>query len=208
MSAKNTTKGILFAVSLLTFAAHGYAQTNGESDDGLKDAVILVIRHAEKTDDGSGLSLAGQARAKAYVDYFTNFMVKGRPLKIDRLYAAADSKGSNRSRLTLEPLSQALGLALDHQFKSKHPEKLVAAIREHPPGGHYLICWHHGAIPQLLSAFGADPAMLFPKKNHWPAHIFDWVIRLTFDSNGHLLEATGMSEKVTPDNSENGSPGG
>ena len=97
---------------------------------------------------------------------------------------------------------KALGLALDHQFKSKHPEKLVAAIREHPPGGHYLICWHHGAIPQLLSAFGADPAMLFPKKNHWPAHIFDWVIRLTFDSNGHLLEATGMSEKVTPQMAE------
>ena len=66
---------------------------DGKSD-ALTNTVILVIRHAEKPADGNGLAPAGKARAKAYVDYFRSFTVDGQPLKLDYLFAAADSKTS------------------------------------------------------------------------------------------------------------------
>ena len=75
----------------------------------LKNAVILVIRHAEIPDNGCGLSASGEARAMAYVNYFKIFKIDGRPLKLDRLFAAADSKESHRPRLTIEPTGKALG---------------------------------------------------------------------------------------------------
>src|SRR5665213_3932729 len=85
----------------------------------LRDAVVLIIRHAEKPESGYELSPAGHERAAAYVKYFKNFTIDGKPLHLDRLIAAADSMGSHRPRLTLEPLSQALGLPIDTRFKDK-----------------------------------------------------------------------------------------
>jgi len=48
-------------------------------DDGkcsaLANAVILVIRHAEKAESGPGLSAQSEARAKSYVNYFKSFRI-------------------------------------------------------------------------------------------------------------------------------------
>src|SRR5271155_5377145 len=74
----------------------------------LQDAVILIIRHAEKPESGMDLTPTGEQRARAYVDYFKNFQIDSQPFKLDRLIATADSKNSHRPRLTLTPLSQAL----------------------------------------------------------------------------------------------------
>src|SRR5579872_3669598 len=90
----------------------------------LKDTIILIIRHAEKPETGQGLSPAGQQRAEACVHYFKNFTVDAKPLKLDSLFATADSKGSQRPRLTLEPLGNALGLKIDNRFKNKQCREL------------------------------------------------------------------------------------
>ena len=56
-----------------------FAQSpQSENASGLKNAVILIIRHAEKADDGHGLSALGDACAKAYASYFKNFTCRGR----------------------------------------------------------------------------------------------------------------------------------
>src|ERR1700722_18983705 len=81
----------------------------GDSD-GLKNTVVLIIRHAEKPDSGNTLTPAGEERAKAYVKYFKDYTVEAKPVTLDYLFAAADSKGSMRPRLTLEPLSKATGM--------------------------------------------------------------------------------------------------
>jgi broad specificity phosphatase PhoE len=165
------------------------------NSSALGNAVILVIRHAEKPDDGEGLSAAGEAHARAYVSYFKNFTVDGQPLKLDHLFAAADSKESHRPRLTIEPASQALGLAIDSQFKDKQFLELAREIRSRPHGKNILICWHHGEIPQLLGALGADPEQLIPHAK-WPGDVFDWVIQLRFDENGRLLESKRINENL------------
>jgi hypothetical protein len=189
-----------FVCGLLALSTPMFARALAGADAGLKNAVILVIRHAEKPDNGDGLSKAGKQRAKAYVKYFENFTLDSKPLKVDYLFAAADSKASHRPRLTLEPFSKAVGVAIDARFNETQPHKLAAAIQKKPPGRCFLICWHHGEIPQLVSALGADPNALFRGKK-WPDDVYDWVIQLRYESDGHLIEAKRIKEKMMPGDS-------
>jgi hypothetical protein len=159
-----------------------------EDNAGLKDAVVLVIRHAEKPEDGKELSPQGMERAKAYVHYFQTFQVDGQPLKLDTLFAAHDSKNSERQRLTLEPLSHGLNLPLNCDFKDKAPETLARELEAKPLGTNILICWHHGKIPELLRGLGANPDALLPE-GKWPEDVFDWVIELRYDHQGRLIPA-------------------
>ena len=165
---------------------------DGKSN-ALTNAVILVIRHAEKPDKGDGLAPAGKTRAKAYVNYFKNYTVDGQALKLDHLFAAADSKQSHRARLTLEPTSKKLGLAIDCQFEDEQFQKLADEIRTKLRGKDILICWHHGEIPQLVRALGADSGQLF-RKGKWPDAVYDWVIELRYDSGGRVVGARRITE--------------
>jgi hypothetical protein len=169
-----------------------------ESPSALKNAVILIIRHAEQPDDGDGLSPAGEARAKAYVNYFKNFTIDGQPLKLDYLFATADSRNSRRPRLTIEPTAKELGLTIDTRFKNQQCQELADEVLGGPHRGNILICWHHGKIPQLLRALGADPKRLLPN-GKWPDDVFDWLIELRFDENGDLFESKRIDENLLPD---------
>jgi hypothetical protein len=160
----------------------------------LSNAVILIIRHAEKPAAGNQLSAAGEARAQAYVSFFKNFEVNGQPLKLDHLFAAADSKVSQRARLTIEPVSKFLGLEIDTQFGDEQFQMLANEIRTQSHGKTMLICWHHGEIPKLIKALGADPDRLFPR-GEWPDEVFNWLVELHYDSNGHLVKASRGSEQ-------------
>ena len=161
----------------------------------LKNTVILVIRHAEQSDSGGDLSDAGNARANTYANYFKNFTTDGRPLKLDYLFAAANSRVSLRPRLTIEPIAKELDLVIDTRFKNRQFQELADEIQRRPHGN-ILISWHHGKIPQLLRALGADPKSLLPN-GKWPNDVFDWVIELRYDDNGDLSESKLIDEKFT-----------
>ena len=64
-----------------------------------KPTNILLIRRAEKPLDplGPSLTTEGLARAQAYVEYFQRCVVDQAVIKLDYLFAAANSIGSNRS---------------------------------------------------------------------------------------------------------------
>ena len=192
----------LFLCGCLALSTSLVARDRDEANAGFRNAVILVIRHAENPASGTGLSPAGQERAQAYVNYFKNYTVGSTPLKLDYLYATADSSASHRPRLTITPLSQALGLAIDGQFKDDDYEKVVRAVRDKPAGKQFLFCWHHGNIPQLVKAFGGNSDALFPNKK-WPDAIYDWVIQLRYDANGQLIEIRRTNEKLMPGDSGN-----
>lgn len=164
---------------------------------GLKDTVVLIIRHAEKPASGDSLTPAGEARAKAYAGYFKNYTVDSKAVTINYLFAAADSKGSKRPRLTLTPFSQSSGLPIDQRFAAKQFMALANELKAKPHGTTILICWHHGDIPGLLSALGADTRQLLPK-GQWPDDTFNWVIQLRFDEHGQLAEAKRIKENLMP----------
>ena len=152
-------------------------------DSPLKNEVILIIRHSEKPDTGDGLTEAGEKRAIAYVDFFKSYKVDDKPLHLDYIFAAKDSKKSHRPRLTVEPLAEALKMKLDLRFTDKDPAAMAKELMTHRYGHEILLSWRHGEIPALIEALGGDPKGLIPE-GKWPDMVFDRVIELHFDANG------------------------
>lgn len=189
LSRKSPRRPAWLALALLIapFIAAAQLTLPAQAQDHLANATVLVIRHAEKPPHGRSLTPAGFARARAYTLYFNPFRADGLTLRINALYAGADTKGSIRPRLTLEPLSHALRLPLNTQFGTDNPAALVHALRTRPHGNHILIAWRHHHIPLLLTALGADPDTLLPH-GKWPGSVFDWVVYLRYNAAGRLVE--------------------
>ncbi len=173
---------------------------------GLRDATVLIVRHAEKQEPpGGGLTPAGEARAKAYAHYFRHCTAFAQPVQINHLFASADHDNNTRARQTIEPLSKAIGLPIDLRFKNNDFESLAREIKAGRDGKQILISWHHGKIPELLNALGADPAKLLPQGT-WPENVFCWVIELHYDHGGKLSESVCVNEDLMPGDSDYNPP--
>lgn len=179
----------------LSCAVGAFSAGAQTAKDHLANNTLLVIRHAEKPASGSALNDQGKRRAELYARYFEPFREDGLNLRVDALYAGADSESSYRPRLTLEPLSKATGLSVDTRIGTKEPEKLVQQLREEKHGTHPLIAWRHGQIPALLRSLGASPEKLLPDGT-WPDSVYDWVIVLHFDEAGHLKQQQRLQETL------------
>jgi len=163
---------------------------------GLSNATVLLIRHAEDADSGPGLSPAGETRARAYARYFRPFRFGERVLRIDTLIAAADSRASDRSRLTLEPLSRVSGLPVQQPITDRHVGALVRWIGQGAPNRTILIAWHHGELPKLIGELGADPTIVLGRRR-WPSDEYSWVVVLRFDRNG-AMQSSHLVREPTP----------
>jgi len=185
---------VLFASTLISAA---------ESQEGPKDAIVLIIRHAEDGAAGRGLTPRGQQRAEAYKDYFKNFTVDSKRLRPDAVFAAKDSKKSQRPRLTVEPFAKAEKLRIDTRFDNTESAALAADLRATEQGKVILICWRHPYVPDLLRALGAQPEDLLPR-GKWPNRVFDWVILLSFEKDGHLIPSSSrrINEHLMPGDSQ------
>ena len=181
--------------SALTLAAH--------AQDGPKDAVVLIIRHAEDAGSGDGISPLGEKRAEAYKDYFLNFAVDSKRQEPTVIFAAKDSKKSHRPRLTVEPFAKAANLKIDTRFGNNQSADLAADLRANQQGKVILICWRHPYVPALLRALGANPEDLLPR-GKWPGSVYDWVILLSFDQDGRLIPASTrrINENLMPGDSQ------
>jgi hypothetical protein len=175
---------ILFA-STLTLSA--------VAQDGPKNSVVLIIRHAEDADSGNGISPRGQERAEAYTNYFRAFTLDSKRLEPQAVFAAKDSKKSHRPRLTVEPFAKAANVKIDTRFGNNQSAELADELRANQQGKVILICWRHGYIPALLRALGAEPKSFLPN-SRWPGSVYDWVILLSFDQDGRLIPSS--SKKI------------
>lgn len=163
-----------------------------------KSATLLLIRHAEKSGirEDAGLSPSGDARAHAYVAFFRSLRIQGsRVLAPAWLIAAADSVHSMRSRLTLAPLSQVLGLPVDtavadHAFAELALRLLVDARYDNATT---LVCWHHGQLLNFARALGVATAAL---PSVWPDTEFGWLLCLLFDAAGALTSTRIDSQRL------------
>lgn len=112
-----------------------------------------------------------------------------------RLYAQKVWLFSYLESLHLEPLSKATGLPLHAKIGTKDSEALLHELKTEAHGQHLLIAWRHGDMPALLTAFGASPEKLLPNGN-WPDDVFDWVVVLTMDPDGHLSSSRLIREQL------------
>jgi len=159
------------------------------AQEGPKDAVVLIIRHAEDADSGEGISPLGEKRAEAYKDYFLKFTVDSKRREPQVIFAAKDSKKSHRPRLTMEPFARAANLKIDTRFGNSQSAELAADLRANQQGKVILICWRHPYIPALVGALGANPKTFLPN-GKWPGAVYNWVIQLSFDQDGHLIPSS------------------
>jgi len=171
---------ILFASTLTLVAV---------AQDGPKNSVVLIIRHAEDADSGDGISPLGEKRAEAYENYFRNFTVDSKRREPEAIFAAKDSKKSHRPRLTMEPFAKAANLKIDMRFGNDQSADLATDLRANQQGKVILICWRHPYIPALLGALGANPNTFLPN-GKWPGSVYNWVILLSFDQDGHLIPSS------------------
>jgi hypothetical protein len=179
---------ILFSIFALCGISSSCAMAQS-APNHLANNTVLIVRHSEKPERGSGLTPLGEARAQLYAKYFEPFQEEGLSIPVDSLYAGADSKNSMRPRLTLEPLSKATGLPLHDS------EALVLELKTEAHGRHPLIAWRHGDMPALLTSFGASPEKLLPN-GKWPDDVFDWVVVLTMGPDGQLASAKVIHEQL------------
>jgi hypothetical protein len=171
---------ILFGFALIVVA---------HAQDGPKNSVVVIIRHAEDGASGPGLTPRGEQRAEAYKNYFLNFTVDSKRLEPTVIFAAKDSKKSHRPRLTVEPFAKAAKLPIDTRFGNDQSAELAADLRANQQGKVILICWRHPYVPDLLRALGAQPEDFLPK-GKWPGSVYNWLILLSFDQDGRLIPSS------------------
>jgi phosphohistidine phosphatase SixA len=138
---------------------------------------IILMRHADKTDDSEDedLSDAGEARAQRLATYIPETF--GKP---DIIIATAHSKHSNRPKETVQPLADALGIKIQHDFENKEFADLVDDIFNDPDYKNktIVICWHHGNLPAIAALLGV-PAGSYP--DPWPADAYNIILDLQYD---------------------------
>ncbi|OOG40255.1 flagellar basal body-associated protein FliL [Rhodanobacter sp. C05] len=174
---------VLLLWPMLVSAHHADKDTRG-----LRDVTVLIIRHAEKPDQGNGLSPRGEQRAQAYASYFDPFQLDGSALMPQRLIATSDSKASMRPRLTLTPLAARLQLPIEQPWADDQVDDLAKELRKRNEAPVVLIAWHHGHIVKLIEALGGDAKQLLGRKT-WPGDVYNWVVVLHFDDRGRLNES-------------------
>ncbi|ALI05024.1 flagellar basal body-associated protein FliL [Pseudomonas sp. FW306-02-F02-AA] len=178
----------LAVLPALLISMQTLANQNNKEVPGLKNVTVLIVRHAEKPDQGMGLSPRGEQRAEAYAHYFDPLQLGSKNLVPQRLIATSDSKSSARPRLTLTPLSQRLHLPIEQPYADEEVDKLVKSLDKNNQASVVLIAWHHGHIDNLIEAFGGDGQALTGQKS-WPEDVYDWLIVLRFDDQGNLVES-------------------
>ena len=156
---------------------------------------VMVIRHAEKPDgdiegvdaqgreDDSSLTPIGWDRAHRLVDLFDPAQGSPRPglARPATIYAAraTDEGRGQRTRETVTPLADRLGVSTDTTFGKGDEEELVERVIARP--GPALISWQHGEIPAIADAFpGVTPA----PPSGWPDDRFDVVWTFTKTADG------------------------
>ncbi|WP_240805391.1 hypothetical protein [Streptomyces sp. A1547] len=141
-----------------------------------KDALVMVIRHAEKPyagdlgedEDGNEHpgSLAGRGRRRAE-ELHRLFPPAGgstlpRPAVV---FAAGGPAGApDRCRQTVEPLAATLRTPLRAEFAvGAEPALAQAVLAARMP---VLVCWEHTGVPRLIRSLGAHQVLGIPAA--WP----------------------------------------
>jgi hypothetical protein len=162
----------------------------------------MVVRHGEKLSTLGCLNATGQARAEAFVRIFSGSdtvehddeMVseeENRFPKPSALFANFydDPIDCERCLQTLSPLSEAIGVSIDHthgyRLKDGGNKGAALAMKAAVAAGHKVVltAWEHFNI-QFITHFLGVAKDAIPK---WPEEDYDSVYLFHFDGNGTLV---------------------
>ena len=113
---------------------------------------VFVVRHAEKTLDGTkdpALSAAGVAHAARYASLFA---VPGSGQRLAAVYATE----FRRTKQTAEAVARPLGLPVQI-VPADNATALVAHIKRYHRGASVLVVGHSNTVPEIIRALGGHP---------------------------------------------------
>jgi hypothetical protein len=196
-SKSRLTNILTISLALALTACHTPPGSQAQSPTSTQQtpATILIIRHAEKLPDGDpNLSAAGYARAQLLLKAFIPLGVRPDLPAPQYIFAAAPSAHSNRSALTVIPLSEALHLQINQDYKDHDYADLAAELLSGRYSGKVvLVSWHHGKIPELAAALGATPPY-----NPWPEDQFDRIWKIVYTNGKANLQDLPYEIPPTP----------
>ncbi len=130
--------GRVVACALLALAA--------SAGIGGAQSIVYLVRHAEPAMDGTsnpGLNLAGRERAHALVHVLQQAGI-----------TQVLSTDFNRTRETVTPLADAIGLSVE-TYDHSALDALAERLKRTP--GRYVVAGHSNTTPQLVAALGGEP---------------------------------------------------
>jgi broad specificity phosphatase PhoE len=189
----STTTIAMLVVALLAGCATGTPPTP-PADGTAPTKLVMIIRHGEKPDgsdpgvdaegskDDSSLTATGWERATRLVGLFDP--ASGPPRRglatPTLIYAAGanDDGEGTRTRETVTPLADRLGLTVNADFGKGEEKDLIQHVIAQP--GPTLISWQHEEIPSMAKAF---PSVTPSPPSDWPDDRFDviWLFTRTGD---------------------------
>lgn len=129
-------------LAMLMLLALSACATTAQRADGATR--FIVVRHAEKTDDGSrdpALNAKGQARAQALGE-----TLAGEPLQ------AAYSTDFQRTRQTAQPAVQAHQIEVTTYDAKQPAAEFATQLRQRHVGGSVLVVGHSNTVPDIVAA--------------------------------------------------------
>ncbi|MBV9960975.1 MAG: histidine phosphatase family protein [Parafilimonas sp.] len=140
---------------------------------------VVIIRHAEKPDNGDNLSCKGFNRSLALAAVlYSKFKLP------DQIFVPSVSNGKSANQLrmlqTITPFAVKYNLKLDSKFNVDDTKDLGAEILK--TNGYVLVVWEHAKIDNIVKALGVDT-----KNMKWADADFDsiWIINYR-DGKGTL----------------------
>ncbi|MGS0674395.1 histidine phosphatase family protein [Shewanella sp. 125m-1] len=160
IQAKKALAITLTTLAIITTSFSCYAQEKLEPKADHQAKVIVLVRHAEKRDDGSRdpeLSQQGSIRAKALTEALAD-------VDLSQLIAS----NYQRTQLTLAPIALQRGLDVEIvQVKSgikTHINDIVSLVRSSP--GNSLIAGHSNTVPLIINALGGPLVQQIDEDNY------------------------------------------
>jgi hypothetical protein len=175
------------------------AFTLGTSSVAARPALVILLRHAEKTEGQANphLSAQGYARANALVGFFaTNAVIITNP-PVTALFAARPAKANRsvRCQETLSPLMQHLKLPVSEAYRAEDFKPLARHLLESTnySGKTVVVCWPRTELIGLAKALGAVPQ---PKT--WKSEVYDRVWLLRFGSSLGTVSCQTIKQDFPP----------
>jgi len=120
------------------------------SRDVAPPSTVILVRHAEKADDGDDPDLTELGRARAQELAHTLGA-----LDIRAVYATQYA----RTQETARPLAESLGLSVTvAQATSDYAGEMASLIRTEHLGQIVVVVSHSNTVPAIIDALGAGPA--------------------------------------------------
>lgn len=135
-------------------------------------AQVVILRHAEKPEEGDHLSPKGYARAQALVGFWRTHPVVAQFGDPVAFYASYSPNKSVRSIETLSPSAVFYRRPLFSHFQKDQTFELAQEILNRPEfhGRTVVVAWQHTNIIPMLRALGVQNAPPI-----WPDSIFNQV---------------------------------